>query len=154
MRSGKQALAVAFSLAMIALAAAPAHAQQWFGRPFVGWRGNPWMRFAGAGQLGGGEIVGSSEFAVGGQPTATFTAAQWQDLVTAQARQTPMMSAAQWQQLVTAQARQTQPLSLSPAQRLTLMRAAAVQQQQQQNAAFAEALRKLQEQLNPPPPNQ
>jgi hypothetical protein len=138
MRSSKRAVVVALAVAVVALTGTTARAQQWFGRPFVGWRGNAWGRYVGAGQLGGGQF-------------ATLSAAQWQDLVTAQARQTPVMSAAQWQQLVTARAQQTQPASLSPAQQLTVLRAAALQQQQQQNAVFAEALRQLQQQLNAPP---
>jgi hypothetical protein len=146
MRLVKRAVVVALVLAVVALTGTRAHAQQWFGRSLGTWRGNAWWRYAGAGQLGGGEIVGGGQF-------ASLTAAQYQDLVTAQARQTPVMSAAQWQQLVTARAQQTQPVSLSPAQQLNVLRAAAVQQQQQQNAAFAEALRQLQQQLNAPPPN-
>jgi hypothetical protein len=145
MRSEKRAVVVALVLAAVALTETRAPAQQWFGRPLGGWRGNAWWRSAGAGQLGGGEIVGGGQF-------ASLTAAQWQDLVTAQARQTPVMSAAQWQQLVTGRAQQTQPISLSPAQQLNILRAAAAQQQQQQNAALAEALRQLQQQLNAPLP--
>jgi hypothetical protein len=153
MPAGKRAVVIALALAAGLLSGSRAQAQNWFGRSLALRRANAWWRALGlGGGLAGGEIVGISSFAVGRQPTATFTAAQWQELVAAQARQTPTMTAAQWQQLVAAQARLPQLPQPSPAQVLTAQRAAAIQQLQLQNAQFAEALRKLQQQLAPPSP--
>jgi hypothetical protein len=153
MPAGKRAVVIALALAAGLLSGSQAQAQNWFGRSVGGWRANAMWRAQGGGALLGGEVVGSSSFAAGS--TATFTAAQWQEMVTARARQAPTMSAAQWQQLVTAQARQPQLPQPSPAQQLNAARAAAIQQQQIQNALFAEALRQLQQQNAPPlPPHQ
>lgn len=144
MRPVKRALILLLALAAASLSGGRAQAQNWFGRPLGNWRPSGWSRYAAGGQLAGGEVIG-------GQPSATLTAAQYQQLVTAQARQTPVMSAAQYQQLVTAQAQQPPNPLLTPAQQFNALRAAAAQQQQQQNAAFAEALRQLQQQQNVPP---
>src|SRR5262249_45175399 len=106
MPAGKRAVVIALALAAGLLSGSKAQAQIGFSRALALWRANAWWRaqeFGGG--LPGGEIVGTSSFAAGRQTTATFTAAQWQELVAAQARQTPTMTAAQWQQLVAAQAR-------------------------------------------------
>ncbi|HEX5270539.1 MAG TPA: hypothetical protein VFW33_08645 [Gemmataceae bacterium] len=144
------------ALAVVALTGAPARAQNWLARPLGAYRSAASWRLPAGGALAGGVVVGTGSFAAGRQTTASFTAAQWQEMVTAQARQTPTLSAAQWQQLVTAQARQPVVPTMSPAQQLNALRAAAVQQQ---NARLAEALRQLEQQLQqqnapPPPPHQ
>ncbi len=152
MPSAKQAVVVASALSLVSLSAAPAHAQGWLIRPWVGWRAPALWRSPAGGMLAGGEVVGTGTFAAGGQPTATFSAAQWQAIVTAQAAQTPTLTAAQWNQLVTAQARQPVVPALTPAQRMNALRAAAAQQQQQQFNALVEALRQAQQQQKAPVP--
>ncbi len=149
MRSIKRTVVVASVLAVVSLSAGPAEAQGWLNRPLSSLRPFPGFRSPAGGMLAGGEVVGTGSFAADRQPPATLSAAQYQDLVTAQARQTPTISAAQWQQLVTAQVRQPVAPTLAPAQQANALRAAAAQHQ---HNALMEALRELRQQQNPAPP--
>ncbi len=149
MAAGKRALVIAVALFAVSLSGGPARAQNPLGQPTRAWRQLAWWRSAAGTPLLGGEIVGSSAFATGWQPAPTFTAAQWNEMAAAQARQTPALSAAQWNQLVTGQARQPAVPTPSRAQQFDAMRAAAAHQQRQM---FEEALRQLRQQMEPPPP--
>jgi hypothetical protein len=151
MRFVKRAMILLLALGSASLLGGRAQAQSWFGRPLSSWRAAAWSRGNAGGQLGGGDVVVGTSFATGGSMSATLNAAQWQQLVTAQASQTPMVSAAQWQQMVTGRAQLPPNSLLTPAQQFNILRAAAAQQQQQQFDQFAEALRQLQQQQNAPP---
>ncbi len=155
MPSAKRSVVIGSAVALLSLSGAPAHAQGWVSRPLVSWRSAAGWRYPAMAGLAGGEVVSTGSFAAGRGLTATMTAAQWQEMVTAQARQTPTLTAAQWNQLVTAQARQPLTTTLTPAQQMNVLRAAAARQQQQQLNELIEALRQAQQQQNaqPPPPH-
>jgi hypothetical protein len=129
----KRAAIVVSALAAVLLSSECARAQAWFGRPVRGWRSNVWWPYPYGDQFVGGEVVGTVPFAAGRAPAMTMTAAQYNQLVAAQLRQTPTITAAQWNQRANSQV-QLPPPVLTPwqlqQQRLNALRAA---QQQQPN---------------------
>jgi hypothetical protein len=104
---------MAIAALLLAVTAAPAHA--WLPR----WTTAGWWQYnlARQQQLAGGQIVGGIQF--GWLPQgAAMSAAQWQQLVTAQQQQMLGLNAAQWQPLVAPPGGQpagTLPKSLQPA---------------------------------------
>ncbi len=102
-------------LAVVGLSLAAGRAGAgWYIRPYVGWRLAAWQQAVDGGALPGGKVVGSTSFAGGNPQAGALTAAQWQQLITAQ--QMPAYSAAQWQQLVTGQAPKPQAGPARPGQ--------------------------------------
>ena len=149
MFSRKSSVAVLLAAGALVSLAGRADAR-WLTNSLLAWRASAWRQYAGAEQMGDGQIVGSVSFANGRQAGA-MTAAQWQELVAAQQQQqTAVMSAAQWQQKLASQARPSQGSLWRPGQVDPLT--AARLRQQQQGTPLGTAWQQLQQQNAPPRP--
>jgi hypothetical protein len=142
----KRALCVAMVVATVILAGT-GRAQAQFAVDRQPARGANRWPVAPAGQLGGGDVVGSAVFSARGHP-ATMTAAEWQQLVSRQTM--PVLSTAEWQRLVAAQAGLPSGSMLSPVQQRRFNARAARQLQQEAMETLAREMAQRQAAQQPP----